>query len=534
MTRRSSCRARPPDPRLARQPDRRGRRRARVGRVRARRRSLRRLDGRARGGRAARRRRGVGRQGRVAGGRERARRDRRGGARPRRRGPARRSTRALIDARRHAEQGPARRERDPRRLARRPRRPRRRTRGSRSSATSAASDARDAAGADDERDQRRRARHELDRPPGVHGRPGRRGDRSPRGCGSAPRSSTRSKKVLHERGLSTGVGDEGGFAPDLDSSEAAIEAILEAAEHAGHRERVAIALDPAASEVYRTARYRFEGARPRLATRCPASTRARSTRYPIVSIEDGARRGRLGRVGGADARARRPVQLVGDDLFVTNVERLQEGIDRGVANAILVKVNQIGTLTETIEAIRLAQDERLHGGDVPPLRRDRGHDDRRPRRRDRRGPDQDGRARPAPTAWRSTTSCSGSRRSWAPRPAIRGGTRFRALRPRRAVVASRYPKARRERAFACTGRRAELSLERTVGQLLSYAKARLEAGLRCPGPRRPDSNRHLSNGRLVALPVELLRDLGPHLRRSTRPRKMAGDDWSGSAQNAPA
>jgi enolase len=162
------------------------------------------------------------------------------------------------------------------------------------------------------------------------------------------------KKVLTERGLSTGVGDEGGFAPDLDSSEAAIELILEAAERAGHRERVAIALDPATSEVFSDGVYRFEG-REKTSAEMPEFWSDLVSRYPIVSIEDGAAEDDW---ESWDAQSRLlgdRVQLVGDDLFVTNPVRLQEVIDRGVANSILVKVNQIGTLTETIEAVRLAQ-----------------------------------------------------------------------------------------------------------------------------------------------------------------------------------
>jgi len=162
------------------------------------------------------------------------------------------------------------------------------------------------------------------------------------------------KSVLDERGLATGVGDEGGFAPDLDSSEAAIEAILEAAERAGHRDRVAIALDPATSEVYADGRYRFEG-RDLSSAELPGFWQGIVDTYPIVSLEDGCAEddwdgwAELTRVLGER------VQLVGDDLFVTNPARLREGIERGVGNSILVKVNQIGTLTETIEAVHLAQ-----------------------------------------------------------------------------------------------------------------------------------------------------------------------------------
>ena len=162
------------------------------------------------------------------------------------------------------------------------------------------------------------------------------------------------KRVLTERGLATGVGDEGGFAPDLESSEAAIEAILEAAERAGHRDRIAIALDPAASEVYADGRYRFEG-RDLSSAEMPAFWRGIVDAYPIVSIEDGLAEDDWDAWAALTADLGSAVQLVGDDLFVTNPVRLQEGIDRGVGNSILVKVNQIGTLTETIAAVRLAQ-----------------------------------------------------------------------------------------------------------------------------------------------------------------------------------
>jgi enolase len=162
------------------------------------------------------------------------------------------------------------------------------------------------------------------------------------------------KNVLTERGLSTLVGDEGGFAPDLESSEAAIEMILEAAERAGHRERVAIALDPATSEVFSDGVYRFEG-REKTSIELPDFWVELVDRYPIVSIEDGAAEDDWESWRAQTELLGDRVQLVGDDLFVTNPERLQLGIDRGVANSILVKVNQIGTLTETIEAVRLAQ-----------------------------------------------------------------------------------------------------------------------------------------------------------------------------------
>jgi enolase len=162
------------------------------------------------------------------------------------------------------------------------------------------------------------------------------------------------KKVLSDRGLATGIGDEGGFAPDLESSEAAIEAVLEAAERAGHRDRIAIALDPATSEVYEDGRYRFEG-RDLSSAEMPAFWRGIVEAYPVVSIEDGLAEDDWDAWKTLTAELGSTVQLVGDDLFVTNPARLQQGIERGVGNSILVKVNQIGTLTETIEAVRLAQ-----------------------------------------------------------------------------------------------------------------------------------------------------------------------------------
>jgi len=162
------------------------------------------------------------------------------------------------------------------------------------------------------------------------------------------------KGLLHERGLATGVGDEGGFAPDLGSSEEAIDAVLEAAERAGHRERVAIALDPAATELYRGGRYAFEG-REEDGAGMVSFWEELAGRHPIVSIEDGLAEDDwptwLALTEGLGDR----LQLVGDDLFVTNVERLRRGIEEGVANAVLIKVNQIGTLTETLDTIELAR-----------------------------------------------------------------------------------------------------------------------------------------------------------------------------------
>ena len=160
--------------------------------------------------------------------------------------------------------------------------------------------------------------------------------------------------LLHERGLSTGVGDEGGFAPDLGSSEEAIEALLEAAERAGHRERVAVALDPAASELFRDGRYAFEE-RDVDGAGMVSYLEKLAGRFPIVSIEDGLAEDDWATWKALTEQIGGSVQLVGDDIFVTSRGRLQRGIDEGVANAILVKVNQIGTLTESLDVIELAR-----------------------------------------------------------------------------------------------------------------------------------------------------------------------------------
>jgi enolase 1/2/3 len=164
------------------------------------------------------------------------------------------------------------------------------------------------------------------------------------------------KALLHERGLATGVGDEGGFAPDLPSSEEAIAAVLEAAERAGHSERVAVALDPATTELYEGGRYRLPGEGLDLDTDGMIDLwDDLCGRYPIVSIEDGLAEDDWAGWQRLTERLGERAQLVGDDLFVTNVERLRRGIEERAANAILVKVNQIGTLTETLEAIELAR-----------------------------------------------------------------------------------------------------------------------------------------------------------------------------------
>jgi enolase len=166
------------------------------------------------------------------------------------------------------------------------------------------------------------------------------------------------KGVLGRRGLGTGVGDEGGFAPDLDSNEDAIKVILEAVEQAGYSagDDIVLALDPAATEIFRDGRYVLESeGRELTSDEMVDFWEDLVDRYPIVSLEDGmAEEDWVGWKTLTDRIGER-VQIVGDDLFVTNTERLRKGIDMGVANSILVKVNQIGTLTETLTAIRTAQ-----------------------------------------------------------------------------------------------------------------------------------------------------------------------------------
>ena len=163
--------------------------------------------------------------------------------------------------------------------------------------------------------------------------------------------------LLHERGLATGVGDEGGFAPDLESPEAAIDAILEAAGRAGHRENVAIALDVAATEFVADGGYRLERAgRDMDAAGLVDFYGALADRYPLVSLEDGLGEEDWGSWRALTDRLGDRVQLVGDDLFVTNVERLRRGVAERAGNAILIKLNQIGTLTETLQTIELARE----------------------------------------------------------------------------------------------------------------------------------------------------------------------------------
>ncbi len=170
------------------------------------------------------------------------------------------------------------------------------------------------------------------------------------------------KKVLHDRGLSTAVGDEGGFAPTLDGTEDAIESIQKAVEKAGYKfgDEVMIALDCASAEFYVDGKYdytKFEGDKGvvRTSEEQAAYLAELVAKYPIISIEDGMDENDWDGWKALTEKIGDKVQLVGDDLFVTNVERLSTGIEKGIANSILIKVNQIGSLTETIAAVNMAK-----------------------------------------------------------------------------------------------------------------------------------------------------------------------------------
>ncbi|MDH5325747.1 MAG: phosphopyruvate hydratase [Gammaproteobacteria bacterium] len=166
------------------------------------------------------------------------------------------------------------------------------------------------------------------------------------------------KKVLNSRGLNTAVGDEGGFAPDLPSNEAAIEIILEAVEKAGYKagKDIYIGIDAASSEFYKAGKYELASEGKSLSSEQMVDVlEAWVNKFPILSIEDGLDENDWDGWGGLTQRLGGRIQLVGDDLFVTNTKILQEGISKGIANSILIKVNQIGTLTETLAAIELAK-----------------------------------------------------------------------------------------------------------------------------------------------------------------------------------
>ncbi len=166
------------------------------------------------------------------------------------------------------------------------------------------------------------------------------------------------KKVLQSKGLNTGVGDEGGFAPNLSSNEEALETIVEAIKAAGYKpgEEVQLAMDVASSEFYEDGKYNLKGEGVvRSSEEMVAWYEEMTNKYPIISIEDGLDENDWEGHKLLTDRIGDKVQLVGDDLFVTNTKRLKQGIEQGVGNSILVKVNQIGTLTETFDAIEMAK-----------------------------------------------------------------------------------------------------------------------------------------------------------------------------------
>ena len=166
------------------------------------------------------------------------------------------------------------------------------------------------------------------------------------------------KKIIHDKGMSVAVGDEGGFAPNVANHEAAIQMILQAIENAGYKpgEQIALGLDCAASEFYKDGKYHVEAEGLTLASAEWTDILASWVdKYPIISIEDGMAEGDWDGWKTLTERLGRKVQLVGDDLFVTNTKILQEGIDKQIANSILIKINQIGTLTETFAAIEMAK-----------------------------------------------------------------------------------------------------------------------------------------------------------------------------------
>ena len=200
------------------------------------------------------------------------------------------------------------------------------------------------------------------------------------------------KKVLHSKKLSTNVGDEGGFAPDLKSNADALEVIMEAIGKAGYEagKQAFIALDPAASEFYNADKKRYSVDGKEIEAAALVDLYAKWVdKYPICSIEDGFAEDDWDGWKLMTERLGNKIQLVGDDIFVTNTKRFQRGIDEGMANSILIKVNQIGTLDRDDRGRRSGPAERLHQCDQPPQRRDRGFDDRRPGRGLGHRPDQD-------------------------------------------------------------------------------------------------------------------------------------------------
>ena len=200
---------------------------------------------------------------------------------------------------------------------------------------------------------------------------------------------------LKAAGYATGLGDEGGFAPDLKSNREGLDFLVKAIEKAGFKvgSDIALGMDVAASEFHDNGVYTFEG-KPWTAEALTDYYVELADAYPIVTIEDALDEDDWDSWKHLTEKLGSKIQLVGDDLFVTNPERLKKGIDLGVGNSLLVKVNQIGTLSETLDAVDMAHRAGLHHDVLAPLRRDRGHHDRRPRRRGELGSDQERRARP--------------------------------------------------------------------------------------------------------------------------------------------
>ena len=200
------------------------------------------------------------------------------------------------------------------------------------------------------------------------------------------------KKLLDDAGMATTVGDEGGFAPSLESHEAALKLIVQAIEKAGLQPGidVAIGVDCAASEFYKDGLYHLDSEGLKLTSaQLTDYLAAWCDKYPVISIEDGMAEGDWDGWKTLTDKLGKRVQLVGDDLFVTNTKILNEGIEKDVANSILIKVNQIGTLSETFAGDRDGQAGRLHLGDIAPLGRDRRHHDCRSGGGHQCRPDQD-------------------------------------------------------------------------------------------------------------------------------------------------
>lgn len=236
------------------------------------------------------------------------------------------------------------------------------------------------------------------------------------------------KSVIKSKGLSTGLGDEGGFAPSVGSTKEALDLIVEAIEKAGYKlgEEIALALDVASSEFYENGTYNFEGGQ-HTAEEMAKVYADLVENYPIVSIEDPLDENDWEGYAKLTAEIGDKVQIVGDDFFVTNPERLARGIEEKAANALLVKVNQIGTLTETFDAVELA-----HRNGYRTMMSHRSGETEDTTIADLAvalscGQIKTGAAKPAPSAWLSTTASSASRRSSARQPFTPTVTHSRAL-----------------------------------------------------------------------------------------------------------